>query len=213
MRLDEVKKSGLIDKWKKTIVDDGPIDGAMRKLNVKTVFISDLITINHEECDLAFTLKYNARMLTWSRIFEWGFVATFLHMLFTVSLILMTLGMAGSGLWTGETTPALKLVGGVLFIQAALFAAYLVTESAIRSIGPEFGSQLTPLSFGRALKILSLIPVALVIYCLAAIHASFAKRIKWRDATYEIRNRFDIRVIDDKPFSTGALPADQTTSL
>lgn len=213
MRLKDVKDSGLIEQWRKTIVDDGPIDGAMRKLSVKTVFVSDLISVNREECSFGFSIRYNSRMLTWSRIYEWGFIATFLHMLFTVAMVLVTLGAAVYELVNGQTGSAVLLMSGLLSIQFMLFLGYLLTEDAVRVSGPEIVDQIDKFSVRKGLLFFFMIPAALFVYCIAAVKATFAKKIQWRNATYEIKNRFDIRVVDDKPFSSASMPVDQTSSI
>ena len=213
MRLQNVKDSGLIDQWRKTIVDDGPIDGAMRKLKVKTVFSADLITVNKEDCDFAFSIRYNSRMLTWSRIYEWGFVATFLHMAFTVGMVLTALGFTVYEAARGNTATALSLLGSLLVIQLTLTAAYFLTESALRIVHDEIRDQLSPFSLSKLLTFFCMIPAALFVYCIAAVKATFAKKVKWRDATYVIKNRFDVRVVEDKPFSANSLPVDQTSSI
>ncbi len=213
MRLSDVKESGLIDRWRKTIVDDGPIDGAMRKLSIKTVFIGDLITVNREECDVPFSIKYNSRMLTWSRIYEWGFVVTLLHMLFTVGMVLTALAMAGIELANGNIGTAGMLLAGLLSIQLLLFVAYLLTESTMRAINQEIAEQISPMTIRRAAKLIALIPAALAVYSISAIKATFAKKIEWRNATYEIGHKWEVRLLDDQPFAASALPADQTTSI
>lgn len=213
MRLSDVKESGLIDRWRKTIVDDGPIDGAMRKLSIKTVFIGDLITVNREECDVPFSIKYNSRMLTWSRIYEWGFVVTLLHMLFTVGMVVTALVTAGIELANGNFGIAGMLLAGLLSIQVLLFVAYLFTESTMRAINQEITAQITPMTIRRAAKFIALIPAALVVYSISAIKATFAKRIEWRNATYEIGHKWEVRLLDDQPFAASALPADQSTSI
>ncbi|MEC9094342.1 MAG: glycosyltransferase [Planctomycetota bacterium] len=213
MRLQDVKDCGLIEKWRKTIVDDGPIDGAMRKLSCKTVFVSDLISVNSEECDFAFSIRYNSRMLTWSRIYEWGFVGTFLHMLFTILMIGVALALTIMEFASGSFVSGFLLIAGLLTIQLALFAAYLLTESALRAVGGEIKEQLAPVSVSRYLKFFVLIPVALVVYSIAALRATFTKQVQWRDATYEIKNGFEIRLLEDQPFSASSLPVDQTSSI
>ena len=213
MRLSDIKESGLIDRWRKTIVDDGPIDGAMRKLSVKTVFIGDLITVNREECDVPFSIKYNSRMLTWSRIYEWGFVVTLLHMLFTVGMVVTALVTAGIELANGHFGISGMLLAGLLSIQLLLFVAYLFTESTMRAINQEISEQITPMTPRRAAKFIVLIPAALAVYSISAIKATFAKKIEWRNATYEIGHKWEVRLLDDQPFAASALPADQSTSI
>ncbi len=213
MRLSDIKESGLIDRWRKTIVDDGPIDGAMRKLSVKTVFIGDLITVNREECDVPFSIKYNSRMLTWSRIYEWGFVVTLLHMLFTVGMVVTALVTAGIELANGHFGISGMLLAGLLSIQLLLFVAYLFTESTMRAINQEIAEQITPMTPRRAAKFIVLIPAALAVYSISAIKATFAKKIEWRNATYEIGHKWEVRLLDDQPFAASALPADQSTSI
>lgn len=213
MRLSDIRESGLIDRWRKTIVDDGPIDGAMRKLSIKTVFIGDLITVNREECDVPFSIKYNSRMLTWSRIYEWGFVVTLLHMLFTVAMVLTALTMSGIELANGNFGIAGMLLSGLLSIQLLLFVAYLLTEATMRVINQEIADQITPMTLSRAAKFIMLIPAALVVYSISAIKATFAKKVEWRNATYEIGHKFEVRLLDDQPFAASALPADQSTSI
>ena len=212
-RLTDIQNSGLIEQWQTTIVDDGPIDGAMRKLKIKTVFAADLITVNREECDFPFSIVYNSRMLTWSRIYEWGFLVTLGHMLFTVAMVVAAMWMVCWNLINQHSGTAVMLLTGLLTVQLMLLAAFVLAESAIKSLGPQIANQVTKMTVFRLGKIALLIPVALVVYSISTVKASFAKKIKWRNATYEIRNRFEVKVIDDKPFSAGSMPIDQTSSI
>ena len=105
------------------------------------------------------------------------------------------------------------LLAGLLSIQLLLFVAYLFTESTMRAINQEISEQITPMTPRRAAKFIVLIPAALAVYSISAIKATFAKKIEWRNATYEIGHKWEVRLLDDQPFAASALPADQSTSI
>ena len=134
-------------------------------------------------------------------------------MLFTVAMVLTALTMSGIELANGNLGTGAMLLSGLLAIQLLLFVAYLLTEATMRAINQEIAAQITPMTFDRAMKFIILIPAALVVYSISAIKATFAKKVEWRNATYEIGHKFEVRLLDDQPFAASALPADQSTSI
>ena len=70
MRAEDVRRSGLVDTWKRSVVDDGPIRQAVNGLGLKIQFVPSMIMINREPCSFSYVNRWVTRMLTWSRLYE-----------------------------------------------------------------------------------------------------------------------------------------------
>jgi len=206
MRLADVRKSGLLDTWKESIVDDGPIRKAFEPLQKQIVFNPELIMVNRENCTVDYVDKYVPRMLRWSRMFEKTFVNTFVHMLLLVGSLLVTLGISIAALFTANWLCLAIGVPALLLNIIFNVVGYITVRSGIRRIESrrdEIKHQhyLAFLSPGRILKLACLIPVCQVGFGIWTIKSIFLRRVAWRQITYEIKGRNDVRMIEYQPIN------------
>ena len=115
MRLEDMRRTNLVETWKTSIVDDGPIRRAFDPLGKQIVFNPELIMVNRENCTVGYVDKYVPRMLRWSRMYEKTFINTFVHMLLLVGTLLVD-----------------ELLSGALSMDAYLVGAGLVDVCTLR---------------------------------------------------------------------------------
>ena len=128
IRLDDLKRSGLLDAWKRSIVDDGPIRDCLDQLGKRIVFAPALIMINRENCGLDYVSRWTTRMLTWSRLHESTFWLTQVHAYFSnfvlgANIVILITSIAflaiGSGSWLDLLITCIGLIAaGALCVWA-----------------------------------------------------------------------------------------------
>ena len=206
MRLDEVKRSGLIETWKESIADDGPIRKAFEPLKKQVVFNPELIMVNRENCTVDYVDQYVPRMLRWSRLYEKTFISTFIHMLLLVGSLLATIGLTVaclvSGNWLGLGIGLFALLMNVMLN----ITGYIVVRDGIRRIESrrdevKHQHYLGHLGPGRILKLSLLIPVCQIGFGIWTIKSIFLRRVAWRQITYEINGPNEIRMLKYQPIN------------
>ncbi len=214
MRLSDVRQAGLVDIWKRSIVDDGPIRNACKPLGKHIVFNPELIMVNRENCTRQYVNRYVPRMLTWSRIHERTFVNTFVYMLVLVSCFLATIGLAAAAVLTAQPLALAICVIALLANTTLNLAAWLTIRGSIQRIESrrdEAGHQhyLGPLGMRRIFKLAALIPVCQLGFGAWMVRSVMTRHVHWRQITYEVRARDRIRMIDYRPMN---VPLDTAVS-
>lgn len=218
MRLADVGESGLVEVWKRSIVDDGPIREAYRPLGKQIVFNPDLIMVNRENCTVGYVNRYVPRMLTWSRIHEPTFVHTLLYTVILVGCWLATGGLMVAGLLTGQWAALIIGAAGMAANTGLNLLAYLMIRRSIqgigirpRTVGHPHG--LGPLGAGRIVRLAALIPVCQLAFGAWMVRALLTRRVHWRQITYEVRASDQIRMVRYRPMNAGLDPTVSEVSI
>lgn len=204
MRLSDIRAAGLVETWKRSIVDDGPIRDAFRPLGKHIVFNPELIMVNRENCTTGYVNQYVPRMLTWSRLYERTFVNTFLYMLTLVFWFLATTVTGVASLIAGNWLAA-GICGLAMLVNSGLnVLAYVVTRRSIQRIEgrrDEAGHEhhLGKLGFGRMLRLSLLIPLCQLGFGYWMLRSVFVRQLQWRQITYEVQSRTEIRMLSYRP--------------
>ena len=198
MRMETIRQVNLVDLWRESIVDDGPIRKAIEPLGLRIQFQPSLITLNREQCSLAFVSNYIARTLTWSRIYESTFVFTFIHALVTTAAFVACLVVAMAAVFFDWNAFAIA-AGGLIIGAAILLIAYLLVRQPISEMYKSRAMPLPKLSPGRLMKLLILLPVTQMLYFQGVIRAITAKSICWRNVTYHIKGKNRFEILNHRP--------------
>lgn len=211
----DILASGLLDDWRTSIIDDGPVRERIKRIGKRIEFVPQNLVINREDCSLDFCFRYVARMLTWSRLFESTFWVTCVHALLTSSLqagvvvwCFAELAMAMGGtlsepIWNRLIWP----IGAVAVLLFSQVAGYLIVRQAIlrgslsaaKSRESKPGSH--PSSWLTRLVYVTLsVPLATFAYVLGCVRALRVKRVVWRKIAYDVENGRRIKMLDYAPF-------------
>ena len=188
MRLSDLKRSGLIEKWKTSVVDDGPIKSAFDRLGLQVYFAPRLIMVNRDPCTTAFAGRYVTRMLTWSRIYEKTFINTVVHAVAMVALLATSLAVFVIALVTENAIAALSMGLSMLFSNLVMFAGFRSTERAVSHAirCRSSDNQIAPMGLAKSIRVLLLIPVCQVAHVYWTIKAIFTRQAHWRNITYRL---------------------------
>ena len=206
MRRADFETAGLAELWTSSIVDDGPVREAFAGIGKRIELVSAVTLINRESCSARYTAQYVRRMLTWSKLYEGTYGRTAIHAVITGVLlagtILLTLASSMTAIagqneeWTTSTAGLIAIVVGMLLT----YAGFSIVRQPIARLHTSRGIPLNPIRFGRALMLLVLMPVTQLLYVCSLVSALFAKQVRWRDATYEVNSKSDVRLLSYEPF-------------
>ena len=193
LRASDVEKLALLDLWRSSAVDDGPLKKRLAQHDLRCVTLPGLATVNKEECSNRFFLRWTTRILTWSRIHEPGFWLTFTQMVFATTLIVGSLvdlmRFPSHGLnWI------LFWGSGVLSVLAWSTIRQAVRENS--RCQSEFGR----LGFALLLKAVLVMLIVQAFYAIACCRAAFAKNVRWRGVEYRI-NSMGLTLREYRPYS------------
>ena len=214
MRLCDVRESGLVEKWMKSIVDDGPIRNAFKPLGKHIVFNPELIMVNRENCTVGFVNQYVPRMLTWSRIHEKTFINTFLYMVVFEFWFFATIAIGFWAVFSGQFAAAFICLAAMGVNQLLNLFAFITTRGSIQRIESrrdeaEHQHYLEPLTGKRLAKLLWLIPVCQLGFGIWMVRSVLIRHVNWRQITYEVKSRDKIRMVHYRPMNA---PVDSSVS-
>ncbi len=188
MRASDIKKTGLIDCWRKSAVDDGPLKRLFFEHDMKCKSVPGMIVVNREPCTLRFVTRWMTRILTWSRIHEPAFWLTAFQMVYATSLIIVAFATFAWAILCGDLfmtcmTAIAIVVSGILSVLAWTTIRKSVIENSVSAKEME---PVTPLRFCAALLTVG---IAQAVYAVACTGAIFARRTSWRGVTYSIASK------------------------
>ena len=200
MRAKDVRKSSLVDTWRHSIVDDGPIRQAVDQLGLKIHFAPSLIMINRESCSFSYVNRWVTRMLTWSRLYEKTFFLSVVHAVFSNSVMIANfaalLVALGTRNWIAAgIAAACLIVSGILSV-----AAYVVARSCATHSCRLRNESLDPLKWTRLAAVFSVVAIGQAIYGVSCLRAVWMKRIKWREITYELKSKGEVKRLNYQPY-------------
>lgn len=211
--------SGLLDTWRTSIIDDGPVREGLQRLGKRVIFVPQNVVINREDCGFGFSLRYIRRMLTWSRLYERTFWLTGCHALLVAGVHLWALLAALLGLISGLTGTLSPVDAGLTWLPLVLLISgqvggYEVVRQAVLSntemdppvrhpaaVGSQTNGHTQPWPW-RVLLVAAAIPWTLLAYGLGCVGASRVRRVVWRQIAYEVKDGRQVRMLDYAPFPT-----------
>jgi len=202
MRRSDLIASGLIERWQKSMVDDGPIRAALESIDKQVYFAPSIVMVNREHCTVGYTFRWAARMLTWSRLYEPTFWITILHALFSNAVMLVNFAMLVAGLF-GWLPPAVACISLVALVIAGIqcSTAFRVSRSCVGESVRLRGESLPPLASRHWLWAFVLAAPAHLMFGWGCLVALTAKQIAWRGIQYRLKPGGEVERLDYRPFA------------
>lgn len=200
VRMDDVRNGDFAATWRTSMVDDGPLKPMIGKLGRKLQFAPSLIMVNDENCSFEYTVRWVARMLTWSRLYESNYYLSVIHAVCSNTVMAGLFLLFGLSLVAANWLAAAIGATGLIVSGILSVAAYLKSRKAVERSCELSGRTLTPISLVRLTKLFFSVPLTQLVYLFASIKSCFTRRINWREISYEIKSKDQIRMIAYKPF-------------
>ena len=201
MRRSDLLASGLVERWQQSMVDDGPIGTAMNSIDKKIHFAPSLVMVNRENCTLGYTLRWAARMLTWSRRNESTFWITIVHAVFSnfvmlANFVILVAGLAG---WLPLAVIWISLAA-LVFAGIACAAAFTVARSCVGESLRLRSQTLTPLTGRHWFWAFACAAPAHLMFGWGCVMALVTKKIAWRGIDYRLGPKGEIERLNYVPF-------------
>lgn len=201
MRLKDIRRSGLLETWKRSIVDDGPIRNAVDNIGLKICYAPSLIMVNRETCSFSYVNRWVTRMLTWSRLYENTFFLTVLHAGFSNSIMFANFALFVVAIARQNWLAMAAAAAGLIVSGWLSVAAYVESRRCAQHSCDLRGQHLPPLSISRLVAIFWLAAVGQTIFGTSCLQAMWKKRITWRDITYQLESKDEIKRLDYRPYA------------
>lgn len=199
------RETDLREKWLRAAVEDAPLKSMIQPLGLRCHFVPGIMMINREDCSLQFAFQFIARMFTWSRLYEPGFIGTIIHALVSTGALLSCFCLAIAGLLLNEFRIFQIAFGGLLIYHLGNLPMCAMIEfsirSAIRRSGQDPSGWLTP---SKILTLLIAMPLLELLYPLTVWRAWTCRSVQWRGIEYELRGPYDIHLKNDVPLLANA---------
>ena len=204
MRVSDIRKTGLLDVWRKSAVDDGPLKNLFAENGLSCVSLPSMIMVNQESCTLGYTTRWMTRILTWSRIHEPAFWLTAFQMCYATGLIIAAFGTLFWAIAVGNATlitwtSIAIVVSGIMSVLAWLTVRSVVSDNS------ESASSLKAITIQRCFAALLLVLVAQLVYTVACVKAIFGQTVNWRGVGYSVSGK-GVSLKEYVPFSGPATP-------
>ncbi|MFK7768519.1 MAG: glycosyltransferase [Mariniblastus sp.] len=200
MRRKDLDDSGLVDTWSRTAVDDGPIQTSVNDLGLKIEFAPSLIMVNREACTFGYVNRWVTRMLTWSRLYESTFFLTVIHACFSNAVMLSNFALLFLGIATGNGTVIAISVVSLIASGVICTHSYIATRKCVQhSLGLR-GETLQRLTPSRIFGVFAMISIAHLVYGVSCVRALLLKQIKWREISYELNAKDNVKRLNYAPF-------------
>ena len=190
------EEAGLPKLWEQTIVDDGPLPEAMRKIGLQMKFARNMFMINRESCSFGYVNNWLTRMLCWSKLYEASFRNTLVHAILTAAillgLIVAAVGSVVSGKWWGLLTVIAAVAIGNAVYVLAWARVRRVIASATPAVAAALARSPSPATW---LGLWAFVPVTQLAFCLATFRVLGLRTIRWRGAEYQINSPTNVRLL------------------
>lgn len=209
IRTADLFSSGLVDDWKTSVVDDGPIKAAMTRLGLRVHFDPNLIMVNRDQCTTAFVGRYVTRMLTWSRVYEPTFAGTVVH---AAALALFTAGsflfLIAAVCW-GDWPAAALLASSMLLANGCMFLSWQTVRVAVGEAVAARGDSVHQMTWGEMAHVFVLLPVCQLAHVYCTIKAMSVRQVKWRGITYRLHSQRRVEMVAYRPYADNQQPSSE----
>lgn len=213
MRAEDVKKSGLTEIWSRSVVDDGPIRKAINEIGLKIHVAPSLIMVNRESCTFSYANHWVTRLLTWSRLYESTFFLSVIHAAFSNTVMIANFLVLLVAIF--NVNAAAIAISAFALISSGLMCvgAYLAARKCVSQSCQMRNDSLPPITVSRLFGILLVVPLGHLIYGISCLRAMLSKRIKWREITYELKSKGEVRRLNYQPYISGASETNSKVSI
>ena len=195
-RADLLRRSNLLEKWALCLCEDVPLEGVLREQSLRLHFVLTATMVNCESIDLYRCFWFLRRQLISVRLYHsrWRLVLAF-----GVGMplaIIFAVGAIAAAVSSAEYGAAVAVAGTLVLCLTGLFSGTLWIDGALRGMARVRGETLPSLPW----KTILAVPLMQFVSLAALLSATFARRVEWRAATYELLGPMKLRLVEYQPY-------------
>jgi ceramide glucosyltransferase len=181
---------GVLDEWRTSVSDDYSLTHALERARLPIFFVPECLTVSFVDTDMSGLLEFTNRQILITRVYApniWR-AAALTHLLYCVTVVL------GLGLTFVE------LLNERLALHIAMLAFLILLLSAIRaSLRVAAVTEILPASKAQIMNqawVNIALPAAIpFLYLFNFAHSLMTRKIRWRNAHYELISANQTRII------------------
>jgi cellulose synthase/poly-beta-1,6-N-acetylglucosamine synthase-like glycosyltransferase len=213
IKTEVIHQTGLIDIWKRSYADDTPLRSILKKHGFKIKFVPSVILLNREECKLPNLIGWLRRQLFSSRLYHPFWLAVVADTIFTILLPNTLLFLGIVALFTQNSSIAALALSRFAGYMLILVIFILLIDKRIRNIIIKRSEILPKSSPLTTAKLLIALPLTQWINALAMLGSHWAPTIEWRGVTYQIKGRWNVKLLQYRPYQTNTKSNNSKISL
>jgi glycosyltransferase involved in cell wall biosynthesis len=208
-RADLLRRSNLLEKWALCLCEDVPLEGVLRKQSLRLHFVLTVTMVNCESIDLVRCFWFLRRQLISVRLYHsrWPLVLAF-GVGMPLAIIFAVIAIAAA-LLSVDYRAAVAVAAVLVLGLTGLFSGTLWIDGALRGMARVRGETLPGLPW----KTILAVPLMQFVFLAALLSATFARRVEWRGATYELLGPMKLRLVEYRPYRTEAEDQGSRTSV
>ncbi len=208
-RSELLRRSNLMEKWANCLCEDVPLESVIHGLGLRLHFVLAATMVNCESIDLKRCFQFIRRQMVSVRLYHRRWPLLLLCGLGSPFALVIALGAIAAALASVEYKAAAAIAGVLVLCLAGLFTGSMWIDGALRAVARRHGEALPQLP----LKTVLAVPLMQFVYLAALVSATFARRVIWRGAVYELLGPMKLRLIEYQPYRGEADGADTKTSV
>lgn len=213
IRTQALRRSQLIEQWSQGLVEDVPVHRAMQEQGLRVQFIPSLIMVNREQCSLPNYLLWIKRQLLCVRLYHPSWILVVVHGIVTALVPLLALGLLLVALFFHQWEAVAWIAGGLFCSLVGQALAVSILEQGVGRVVRKRREVMPEHSAMTMLQTLVAIPMTQLIFMWAILSVMMTRYIDWRGITYEIKEPWNIRLVDYRPYRNSKSSALQNVSL
>jgi len=168
--------------------------------------------VNREECSLSGCLRFITRQLVWGR-YQRSWTAVVLQVCITTLALVMAAALLVIALVSGNLSAAAWAGGGFIGYILAMNLLLALLDQGVRRVMRERGEATNRFSALNMAKILVVTPLAQLVCAVATASAIATRSLEWRGVVYQIKNPWNVRLTEYRPYGLSSQPADTNASI
>jgi len=202
MRLDVIRKIGLIDAWRKSLSVDGTVSRCMRSEGLKTVFVPTVIMPNKEDISISQFIPWSERQLVAAKSSGSGWAVVLFHAFAIASCIVAPLIVLALGiLWQDSRLSWLGFAIMLIYWGTAM-ASTLIIEKGIQHVLRRNEMKSGWMTTQAWIQFFPAIVLSHLVYFRALAGACFRTRVSWRGVDYQIDGVNEVQRLNYQPYES-----------
>jgi hypothetical protein len=205
LRVDDIRRSGLRERWEKGMVEDTPMKEGLENLGLRLKLVPQLISVVRSETTLPRCYFFMRRQIYWTRLYhpQWGMVV--LNGLFGTLAMASSLVLVPFAIVRGDSSSITAAAASIAYLAGLIILWYSVNGSVCRVLRSR-GESVPPPSVGRLLRTILAVPLAQLFYMTAVVDCTWRRRIDWAGVRYDVNGPWSVRLASDPTEPAEAAP-------
>jgi glycosyltransferase involved in cell wall biosynthesis len=208
-RTELLRRANVMEKWAKCLCEDVPLESILHGLGLRLHFVLAATMVNCESIDLKRCFQFIRRQMVSVRLYHRRWPLLLACGVGSPLALIFAVGAIAAALASVDYLTAGAVAGVFVLCLTGLFSGTMWIDGALRVRERIHGETLPRLP----MKTILAVPLMQFVYLAALLSATFARRVEWRGATYELLGPMKLRLVEYQPYHAEAEDQGSRTSV